>query len=215
MRASNDIPKSNFPKTLKGFESINRYWDKQNKVIAAKILPGEYYVTKNDEMITTVLGSCIAVCMRDIKSNIGGMNHFMLPIDKAEDKPALLDKATRYGNWAMEHLINDILKAGADKEYLEIKVFGGGAVINALQTLNIGDKNILFVKNFLRQENMKVSSQDVGGTCGRKINYYPKTGEVKLKRITDFHNQTIFEREIQYEHQLVEKPIEGDVELFD
>ena len=106
------------PPALPGFEMINRYPDKMHDVFAAKILPGEYYVTRHDEMIVTVLGSCISACIRDPSAGIGGMNHFMLPADNQARGPTHVDAAARYGNYAMEHMVNDILKHGGRRERL-------------------------------------------------------------------------------------------------
>ena len=149
--ASLEIPKQ--PPALAGFGHINRYWDKTMNVYAAKILPGEYYVSLHGEMVVTVLGSCVAACIRDKVKGIGGMNHFMLPQDsehshKWGNNAHALE--TRYGNWAMEALINEILKRGGKRGYLEVKLFGGGQVLE--NHTDIGAKNIEFVRNFLDEE---------------------------------------------------------------
>jgi chemotaxis protein CheD len=199
-----------------GFEHVNRYWDREREIIAAKILPGEYYVTHQDELITTVLGSCVSACIRDRESGIGGMNHFMLPqtnsgkINKGNE--AIVGIATRYGNYAMEHLINTILSNGGKRKNLEVKVFGGGKIIPALT--DVGMKNIDFVLNYLDQEGLKLLSQDLGDIYPRKVNYFPKTGKVAMKKIQDLHNDTIIQRERQYITTLKTVPVAGDVELF-
>src|SRR5687767_8370950 len=107
-----------------GFDSIQRFWDTATAAWTAKILPGEYYVTRHDEIIATVLGSCISVCIRDPIAGVGGMNHFMLPEERvARDyKDPLAGLATRYGSHAMERLINDLLKLGAQRSRFEIKM---------------------------------------------------------------------------------------------
>ncbi len=138
---------STLPVALEGFEDIKRYWDRKEAVVAAKILPGEYYVTVNGEMITTVLGSCVSACIRDPAFGIGGMNHFMLPMSNDDCagcwNGTMVNAGTRYGNFAMEHLINDILKQGARRDHLEIKVFGGGKVLTSMT--DVGRRNIEFV----------------------------------------------------------------------
>ena len=127
------LKKDQFPRALPGFTQVNRFWDYKNQSVSAKILPGEYYVTTNNEIISTVLGSCVSACVRDIKHGIGAMNHFLLPLHKGEEWSEKLNidsLATRYGNFAMEHMINDVLKYGGLKKHLEFKVFGGSRVIS-------------------------------------------------------------------------------------
>jgi chemotaxis protein CheD len=208
--------KEDFPKPLPGFSGINRFWDYKNGSIAAKILPGEYYVTTNEEIIATVLGSCVSACVRDVKHGIGAMNHFLLPLHKGESWTGALDLnslATRYGNFAMEHMINDVLKYGGRKEFLEFKVFGGSRVISKMG--DIGNSNIKFVLEYLEIEGYKVVARDVGGINPRKVLYYPKSGRVRVKKIRDLHNDTIVRRETEFMHQL-ERPeaVTGEVELF-
>ena len=129
MKTQYDNSSFDLPKAIAGFESINRYWDTTNNIYAAKILPGEFYVTMTGELITTVLGSCVSACVRDTATGIGGMNHFMLPADisrtgKTWNKTPV-NAQTRYGNIAMERLINVILAGGGKRQNLEIKLFGG------------------------------------------------------------------------------------------
>jgi chemotaxis protein CheD len=199
--------------SIVGFEHVNRYWDRERDMVAAKILPGEYYVTHQDELITTVLGSCVSACIRDRDSGIGGMNHFMLPqTNTGKGSDAIVGIATRYGNYAMEHLINTILSNGGKRKNLEVKVFGGGKIIPALT--DVGMKNINFVLAYLDQENLKLLSQDLGDIYPRKVVYFPKTGKVAMKKIQDLHNDTIIQRERQYINTLKSEPVAGDVELF-
>jgi chemotaxis protein CheD len=203
---------TNAPKPLKGFGHINRYYDKTREKVAAKILPGEYYVTVNDEFITTVLGSCVSACIRDKVFGIGGMNHFMLPSDFKGESAASLSDAARYGNYAMEHMINDILKNGGRKENLEVKIVGGGRIIANMT--NIGTKNIEFVRSYISTEGLKLIGEDVGGNHPRKVMYHPPTGRVNVKKLRAMHNNTIVDREEQYMNELEVKPVAGDVELF-
>ncbi len=209
------MKKQEFPRTLPGFSDINRFWDHKHQSISAKILPGEYYVTTQDEIISTVLGSCVSACVRDYKNGIGAMNHFLLPLHKGEawSEKLKADDATRYGNFAMEHMINDVLKYGGRKQYLEFKVFGGSRVLNGMG--DIGNSNIHFVLNYLEVEGYKLSAQDVGGINPRKVLYYPKTGRVRVKKIQDLHNDTIIKRETEFMHK-IEKPeaVTGEIELF-
>jgi chemotaxis protein CheD len=171
MSSNNDISRP----SIEGFDQINRYWDKQNEIIAAKILPGEYYVTRENELITTVLGSCVSACIRDKASGIGGMNHFMLPETNADKlkqgNEAVVANANRYGNYAMEHLINTILSNGGKIKNLEVKVFGGGKII---PLTDAGIKNIEFVLSYIDTEGLNLISQDLGDIYPRKIIFFLK-----------------------------------------
>ncbi|HEB56854.1 MAG TPA: chemoreceptor glutamine deamidase CheD [Gammaproteobacteria bacterium] len=201
---------------INGFEHIKRYWDKVHNIYTAKILPGEYYVTINDESIVTVLGSCVSACIRDRVFGVGGMNHFMLPEDSNADGGQLSmgGKAARYGGFAMEQMINDILKNGGLRKNLEVKIFGGGKVIKNMSTMDIGKRNIDFVNNYIRTEGLALLTEDVGDIYPRKVIYFPSTGKVKLKKLRNMHNNTIAEREMSYRSKIIEKPVTGDVELF-
>ena len=198
------------------FQNINRYYDRENDVVAAKILPGEYYVTTENEMVTTVLGSCISACIRDVVSGVGGMNHFMLPETTKhrlnEGVESVVGNATRYGNYAMEHLINMILANGGKRKNLEVKVFGGGKIIPTLG--DIGLKNINFVLDYIDTEALKLVSQDLGDIYPRKIIYFPQSGKVRMKKIKDLHNETIAIRERQYSSSIKDEPVVSDIELF-
>lgn len=203
------------PRCIRGFSHINRYWDKTIDTYVAKILPGEYYVTITDEAIVTVLGSCVSACIRDKVFGIGGMNHFMLPVSKEQSK--LMSKSTestRYGNFAMEQMINDILKNGGRRENLEVKLFGGARVIQNMSTLDIGRRNIDFVREYIATESIDLISDDLGDIYPRKVMFFPASGRVRVKRLRTMHNDTIVERESTYMHNLEEKPVEGDIELF-
>ncbi len=204
------------PPPLSGFDNIRRYWDKENQMIAAKLMPGDYYVTTEDELVTTVLGSCIAACIRDVELGIGGMNHFMLP-ETTEHRltggeEAVVGNATRYGNYAMEHLINTILHNGGKRKNLEVKLFGGGKIIPTLG--DTGQKNIDFVLEYIDTEALRLVSQDLGGVYPRKVIYFPKSGRVRMKKIKELHNDTIASRETQYRSSIKDIPVEGEVELF-
>ncbi len=203
------------PRSFPEFEHVNRYWDKRNDAYAAKILPGEYFVTKSNELITTVLGSCVSACVRDPFNGIGGMNHFLLPLKSKETwtrKSDLENLSTRYGNFAMENMINDILKYGGKRENLEIKIFGGSRIISAMT--DIGKSNIDFVKSFLDLEGFKLKAEDVGGINPRKVLYNPLTGKVRVKKIRDLHNDTIVKREVKYKIELENIDKSSDVDIF-
>lgn len=204
------------PPALPGFEKINRYWDREFKLPAAKILPGEYYVTRQNEVVTTVLGSCVAACIRDRRMGVGGMNHFMLPFSESGEGWGNLSNVTsnsyRYGNFAMEHLINDILKQGGSRRNLEIKIFGGGKIISKMG--DVGKRNIDFVHDYLVTEGLPIVGEDTGDIYPRKVVYFPATGRVRMKKLRDMHNDTILRREEAYKHDLEVVPVEGSVELF-
>lgn len=201
---------------LEGFKHINRYWDRLNDCYAAKILPGEYYVTVHDEVIVTVLGSCVSACIRDKVFGIGGMNHFMLPVNKEEmsSSGGYMGESTRYGNFAMEQMINDILKHGGMRKNLEVKLFGGGRVLKNMTTLDIGKKNIDFVLQYIRDESLELSAEDLGDIYPRKVLYFPSTGKVRVKKLRSLHNNTIIERETSYRKKIEKAPVSGDIELF-
>jgi len=206
------------PVAPKGFAHINRYWDKQQGVYAAKILPGEFYISTGGEMIVTVLGSCISACVRDKYKGVGGMNHFMLPVQRENmEMGALsaLSESARYGNWAMEYLINEVLKNGGEKRNLEVKVFGGGKVLESMNKIDIGRKNIDFVHQFIENESLQLIAEDVGGLYPRKVLYFPDTGSVKVRKLKTIRNDVVFERERSYARVINTKPAQGDIELFD
>ena len=189
----------------------NRYYDKALGCEAVKILPGEYFATDRDMALVTVLGSCVAACLRDRASGIGGMNHFMLPRD---DSPNPVSRSARYGAYAMEVLINQMLRMGARREMLEAKVFGGGAVIPGLTRLNVGESNAAFVTEYLKNERIKVSADDLMGTEPRKVYFFPRTGRVLVKTLRHLHNRTILERELSYNRRINQLPSGGEIELF-
>jgi chemotaxis protein CheD len=191
----------------------NVYWDRQLNMQAAKILPGEYFITGRDLVLVTVLGSCVAACIRDPGARIGGMNHFMLP-DAGREGDNLLGAPARYGTYAMEVLINEIVKMGARRNSLEAKVFGGGNVLRNLTVTNVGSRNAEFVLKFLATERIPVLAQDLAHDYARKVYYYPDSGRVRLKMIRDMHNQTILQREREYVRRIEVQPVGGDVELF-
>jgi chemotaxis protein CheD len=191
--------------------ATNFYFDRVQNIDAVKILPGEYYVTDKDMLIVTVLGSCVAACIRDPLYGIAGMNHFMLPEGPGSDGVA--SASARYGSFAMELLINQLLKLGARRSALEAKVFGGGNVLRALSAGNVADRNAAFVLEYLKTENIPIAAQDLGGTLPRKVYQFAKTGKVRVKRLAETRNDTIFERERSYRSKLVVEPA-GEIELF-
>ena len=200
------------------FEHIKRYLDKQRQIVVAKILPGEFYVTKQEEAISTVLGSCISACIWDDKMGVGGMNHFMLPTkgDSIGAHGWQEDNSytCRYGLWAMEYLINEVLKHGGSRQNLKVKLFGGGKVLVNMSS-DVGERNIQFAQEYIENEGIKIISTDVGGPWPRKVLFFPNTGKALVKKLQTTHNDTIQRREIQYRDSL-EQPVSDstDIELF-
>jgi chemotaxis protein CheD len=200
------------PRSLPGFESIRRYRN-ANGVLIAKLLPGDYYVTREDEVLDTVLGSCVSACIRNPRLKIGGMNHFMLPRPSGTGNDtweSLAGRATRYGTASMEQLINRILNAGGARSDLEVKIFGGGKVLSSLS--DVGNHNVSFVRDFLRQEGLKVSSEDVGDVCPRHVQYFPLTGRVRVRHLNA--RQDVGKEEQQYLKGLDKAPVAGEIDLF-
>jgi chemotaxis protein CheD len=191
----------------------NLYFDRHFNIEAAKIMPGEYYATTRDMLVVTVLGSCISACIRDKTNGIGGMNHFMLP-HSDNDPQNPLSTSARYGTYAMEMLINHLIKLGAKRSNFEAKVFGGGNVLRGFTVSNVGARNADFVLDFLHNENIKVVAQDLLDIYPRKVYYFPKTGRALIKKLKSVHNNTIVEREKEYESRLDYSKVEGEVELF-
>lgn len=207
------MTKPELPKALRGFESIRRTWHHAYQKYGARIMPGEYYVTSSDELIATTLGSCVSACIRDPVAGVGGMNHFMLPF-KDGDKMAGGGASYRYGNFAMEHMINDILKNGGRRERLEVKVFGGGNVLPSMTA--VGTKNADFVREYLETEGFNIASKDLGGPYPRKVVYFPQTGKVLMQRVSMSRRdeEEMTRRELEYRNTLDTKPVEGDIDLF-
>jgi chemotaxis protein CheD len=195
-----------------GLGRASKYMDRHFNRLAMKILPGEFYATADDEVIVTVLGSCVAACIMDPIAMVGGMNHFMLPVKHGERDDDVFF-AARYGASAMEYLINNLLHLGAQRDRLVAKAFGGGRVMPGM-TSDVGGQNIDFVRKFLQNEGIPLWSEDMGGTHPRKVYFFPHTGQVMVKRITRVHNDTVVNRELSYLQAFSKLPMQGDVELF-
>jgi chemotaxis protein CheD len=193
--------------------ATNVYYDRTFDCDAAKILPGEYYYTGKNMVIVTVLGSCVSACIRDRVTGIGGMNHFMLP-DGGKDTDSPVSASMRYGTYAMEVLINDLLKAGARRENLEAKVFGGGRVLSGFISINVGERNAQFVRDYLRTENIRIMAEDLNDIYPRKVYFFPRTGKVLVKKLKQLNNNTLANREQDYASKLRATPVAGAVELF-
>lgn len=191
-------------------EPVARYFDKQFQLEAAKILPGQYHAAVDDILIVTVLGSCVSACLWDPVRRIGGMNHFMLPGNSGTSAGAT---SATLGLYAMEVLINRMLKLGAERKRLVAKVFGGASVLEGMDALNVGTQNGAFVLEFLAEEGIPVAAQDLYDVCPRKVYFFTATGKVMVKRLGALRNDTIERRERDYLATL-EGGRAGDVEIF-
>jgi chemotaxis protein CheD len=140
------------------------------------------------------------------------MNHFLLPANK--DEVNFNSDSARYGVYAMEVLVNHLIKLGASKSRLEAKVFGGGNVLKQLRLNSVGSQNAAFVEEYLRTENLKVTASDLLGEFPRKIYFFPLTGEVKVRKLKALHNTTILDRESEYRVKVNQTPASGDIDFF-
>ena len=191
----------------------NRYFDRHFDQDAVKILPGEYFATRDNTLIVTVLGSCVSVCLSDAKLKIGGMNHFLLPNDSSVNHDILGDSA-RYGGYAMEILINHMLKLGARRSSLVANIFGGGNVLRGITATQVGQRNANFVQDYLKTERIAILASDLLENYPRKVYFFPATGKVFVRKLKSMHNSTILDRESAYRLRIGNTPIMGDIELF-
>tara|TARA_R110002096_G_C14658612_1_gene727345 strand:+ start:6255 stop:6890 length:636 start_codon:yes stop_codon:yes gene_type:complete len=192
----------------------NPYFDQHNRANVIKVFPGDFMVTAEpSDMLVTTLGSCVSACIRDPRTGFGGMNHFMLPTSDDATTWSGPSQSLRYGNHAMEALINEIMRSGCPREDLEIKVFGGGNVITS--TNAIGSNNANFVLKYLKNEGLHVDVKDLGGNYPRRIHYFPATGIVNrllLKRSSD--NDLVEREESEYSKKMGKDKNRLDVEFF-
>ena len=195
------------------FAHIRRMRDHRFPHEIASILPGEFFVSREPMIVYTVLGSCISACIRDPIAGVGGMNHFMLP-EPTEVAHDSWGESTRYGSYAMESLINEILKRGGLKSRLEIKLFGAGKIYEG--SIDVGANNAKWVIGYLKSEGLGTVNTDLGDVCPRKVYYFTDSGRVLMKKIERVKNRTILERESEYAlriKQREQQPVE-DVTLF-
>ncbi|CUS31468.1 chemoreceptor glutamine deamidase CheD [Candidatus Nitrospira nitrificans] len=196
------------------FAHIRRMRDSRFPYEIASILPGEFFVSREPMIVYTVLGSCISACIRDPIARVGGMNHFMLPEPKDGGSDSW-GESTRYGSYAMESLINEILKRGGLKSRLEIKLFGAGKIYEG--KIDVGSRNAEWVMNYIKTEGLTACKTDLGDVCPRKIYYFTESGRALMKKIERVKNQTIVVREREYASRIQEKKqvvVEEDVTLF-
>lgn len=193
----------------KACEASFFYFDHHFQYNAVKVLPGEYFVANENLVIMTVLGSCIAACIWDSRMRLGGMNHFMLPDGDAADVSG------RYGSYAMELLINDLLKMGARRESMQAKIFGGAQVMHTFTTMNVGERNTKFVIDYLHTERIPVVSEDVLDIYPRKVCFFPVTGKAMVKRLAHAHPESLLAQERQGNAaKVAQSNAGGSVDLF-
>jgi len=178
------------------------------------VMPGEYFVSWAPAELTTLLGSCVSACLWDSHRKIGGLNHFMLP-DSPVDSTSLGDKtkSLRYGLYAMECLINDLLTMGAKREFLTAKVFGGANITGVLNTQHVGRRNAEFVNDFLRKDKIKVVASDLGGPHSRRIRFNTQTNAVRVERVASA-NSAALQQEKRYSEKINNDPVNGDIVFF-
>ncbi|HCR86253.1 MAG TPA: chemoreceptor glutamine deamidase CheD [Alphaproteobacteria bacterium] len=199
------------------YDGVRRYYDQNMELTVVKLMTGDcYFTVEPREMLVTILGSCISVCLRDPETKIGGMNHILLPgennLKLQKGDPGY---STRFGAFAMEELINGMLKLGASKNRMEAKVFGGGNVIES--STAIGTKNINFAKDFLIQEKIPIVSEDVGGDTARRLHFFPETGKAMIRKLKRKEDLVILEKEREYQERIKSKfevKPDPEVELF-
>ncbi len=185
------------------------YYDAHFRNEAVKVLPGEFFVYDEDILIMTTLGSCIAACLWDREKRVGGMNHFLLP-----DGAGAADSG-RYGSFAMDLLIGELVKRGATRATMEAKVFGGGAVVSGMNTINVGERNTNFVLDYLRTERIAVVSKDVMDIYPRKVCFLPASGKAMVKRLATANTEALAAQERAAAHRAA--PVTsagGSVDLF-
>jgi len=142
------------------------------------VIQGEFRVSNRPEdVLTTILGSCVAACIYDTARGIGGMNHFLLPGADPRDRQNI-----KYGAYAMERLINAVLRNGAQRDRLEAKLFGGASVVRSLS--DIGKSNAEFARAFLTDEGIRLSNHCLGGTQGRRVRFWPGTGRAQVLKMS-------------------------------
>ncbi len=189
-----------------------RYFDRDFRLDAVKILPGQYFASAGPTGMATLLGSCVSTCLWDPQRRIGGMNHFMLPGDNGS-AGSPVTRSARFGVHAMELLINDMLKLGAERRRLAAKVFGGARVLQGFDSLDVGGRNCGFVLEFLEVEGIPVLAQDLLGTYPRKLHFSPDTGKVLLKKL-DRVGDDVQRQERDYLKNLGSNAAAGSIEIF-
>lgn len=187
----------------------SRYWDPKWQNFTVKVAPGDYFVTAEDLAITSVLGSCISACIRDPETGIGGINHFMLPDGDHQNDQS---RPFRYGMFAMEKLINELMKLGCQRQVMEVKICGGGDMMGG--STNIGDQNIDFIKQYLSADGLNLTASDLGGKQARRIVYFPATGKLMIRKLDARSNLGLAQQEQRYRVDVDRHLDDTDAQLF-
>ncbi len=179
------------------------------------VAPGDHYVTDDpNEVVVTLLGSCVAACARDTVTGVGGMNHFLLPTGDSHDRNRGTDEAMRFGDYAMESLLNSIYRKGGQRGRIEFKIFGGARVLGGATMLKIGEQNIGFVEKFLKTEGFPIVARSVGGTAPRRLRFHPATGRAFVQELDRTSAATVSHQEEDYRRRIGRVAPAGDVEFF-
>ncbi|WP_286239174.1 chemotaxis protein CheD [Neptuniibacter halophilus] len=197
------------PTLLHDFSGAKLFWEPRWKCYAVKVYPGDYFVANTELVITTVLGSCISACIHDPVAGFGGMNHFMLPEGDARDD---LCRSSRYGLFAMEQLINELMKHGCSRHNMQVKLTGGGRMIAGMS--NIGQQNIDFILKYIEDESLNLIASDLGGDQARKVAYFPLEGRMLVNKLDHREDQRLIEAERSYQVDVNQHLDDTDVELF-
>jgi len=197
------------PRGLSGFEQFNSFWEPRWELYAVKVKPGEFYIANDDLVITTLLGSCVSACIFDPVTGYGGLNHFMLPTGGPNDD---LQRSSRYGLFAMEQLINELMKHGCLRENLQVKLTGGGNMMSGIA--NIGQQNIDFILKYIDDEGLKLIASDLGGDQARRVAFFPTTGRMLVNKLDHRDDQRVIAEERSYQIDVDQHLDDSDVELF-
>lgn len=197
------------PKALRGFEGLKPFWEPRWKRYAVKVKPGEFYISGSDMVITTVLGSCISACIYDPNAGFGGINHFMLPAGTHDED---LYRSSRYGLFAMEQLVNELMKLGCQRSSMQVKLTGGGDMMGGM--ISIGQQNIDFILNYISEEGLRLLASDLGGDQARRVAYFPMEGRMLVNKLDHREDQRLIEEERSYRVDVDQHLDDSDVELF-
>lgn len=185
---------------------VSGWGDKMNLPLRhpVAVVQGEFRISDDPELqLSTILGSCVAVCLHDPVCHLGGMNHFLLPFGQEEGT----NRPVRYGLFAMETLINALMKEGAKKSRMQAKLFGGARISTGLR--DIGQSNAAFARDFLATEGIQCIAESLGGTNARRVVYRPTTGQARMLLVPSSSVQEDLPRP-----QVARPPVDTGVELF-
>jgi chemotaxis protein CheD len=189
------------------------YFDRRFNAWVINVPPGGQAIASAEgELLSTVLGSCVAACLRDPVTGIGGMNHFLLPGEELSDAATTDDM--RFGVASMEQLINALIKQGAMRSRLQAKLFGGATMMAARTDGSVGGRNARFALRFLACEGIAVAAQDLGGDTPRRANFEPATGRAWVNRLPSPTARDIAATENDYRKSIMQRDRAGDLEVF-